>query len=202
MGIKEIYYSMEESYYKFLDKIDAKIPIYKIIDPIDKIVPSFILILVAAILAVIVLASFLIPPINPADSQLLIVVKDDANQPLYNVKIDISGEKFNQRDARTDESGRLEFESVPYGEVLEISAKKNGYVAEIKNIQVRNAPETVQIVLKKEEQPIEPITIQFLAPSGYKLEGEQVNVHLECTNGQVQPEQRDFVVDSGELTVT
>lgn len=58
MGLKEIYYKLENGYYKVLDKIDRKIPIYKVIEPIDKVFPSFILFLAIIIL----IAAFAILP--------------------------------------------------------------------------------------------------------------------------------------------
>ncbi len=58
---KGIYQKLEDSYYNTLDKINKVFPIYKIIDPIDKVVPSFIivniffLLFIAAIIIVLVL---------------------------------------------------------------------------------------------------------------------------------------------------
>jgi hypothetical protein len=206
MGIKEIYNSIEEKYYKVLDKVNAIVPVYAIIDPIDKIVPSFLLILALVLVAIVALAAIALPGIfpvfGPSSSQLIILVKDTDNKPISAVKIDISGTTFNQRDQRTDNGGRLQFDEVPFGETLEISAKKNGYSAVNQSIQVRNVPETVQIVLQKEEQPPEPVTIQFLSPSGSKLIGTAINAHLECTNVSVELGQKDFIVEEGELTVT
>ncbi len=47
MGIidsfKEIYYYWEDKYYSFLDKVNESIPIYKVIDPIDRVFPTFVL---------------------------------------------------------------------------------------------------------------------------------------------------------------
>jgi hypothetical protein len=43
--IKEVYYFFEDKYYELLDKANEKIPIYNIIDPIDKYFPSFILVI-------------------------------------------------------------------------------------------------------------------------------------------------------------
>jgi len=43
--IKGVYYFFEDKWYGFLDVIAKKIPVYKIIDPIDRIIPSFLLFL-------------------------------------------------------------------------------------------------------------------------------------------------------------
>ena len=45
-SLKDIYYNWEEKWYDLLDKIDARVPIYKVIDPIDQVFPSFALFLI------------------------------------------------------------------------------------------------------------------------------------------------------------
>ena len=63
-NIKDLYYSLEDKYYSVLDKINKYIPIHKIIDPIDKIVPSFLLFMgIVALLIVILAALVIIPPL-------------------------------------------------------------------------------------------------------------------------------------------
>ncbi len=53
-SIKRAYFSLEDQYYALLDKIQTKIPVYSLVDPVDKILPSFgiILALVIALLGV------------------------------------------------------------------------------------------------------------------------------------------------------
>ncbi len=41
--LSAFYYFFEDKYYSVLDKLNEKIPVYTVIDPIDKIVPSFVL---------------------------------------------------------------------------------------------------------------------------------------------------------------
>lgn len=57
---KGLYRRMEDSYYNTLDKINKSIPIYKIIDPIDKIMPSFILVNILLFLFIIAIIGLLI----------------------------------------------------------------------------------------------------------------------------------------------
>jgi len=196
MGIRDIYYSIEEKYYKALDKINEFIPVYAVVDPIDKIIPTFLLLCIIAVLAVAGIAIMLIPPIHTGSSQLVIIVKDADNKPVYNAKVDISGPTFNQRDLYTDNSGRLVFD-VPTGETLEITARKNLYTPDTKSIMIESAEQTLQLTLKKEELPPEPVTIQFISPSGSKLQGTKINVHIECTSGNVQPGQKALDIGSG-----
>ena len=46
MFLKELYYKGEEKWYAFWDKINEHLPVYKIIDKIDAIAPSFLLFLI------------------------------------------------------------------------------------------------------------------------------------------------------------
>ncbi len=57
--VKSTYYYFEDKWYSTLDKIQPKIPVYKIIDPIDEVIPSFILFLMC-ILFLFILAGYLI----------------------------------------------------------------------------------------------------------------------------------------------
>ena len=58
MGLKDFYFTMEDKYYKFIDKLDTIFPAHAIVDKIDKIMPSMILffILFLVIIALIVWA--------------------------------------------------------------------------------------------------------------------------------------------------
>lgn len=55
-GVKDFYYLFEDRYYEVLDKINEKIPVYNIIDPIDRRFPSFILVLIIAALLIFALS--------------------------------------------------------------------------------------------------------------------------------------------------
>jgi len=51
-----IYNNLEDKWYDFLDSLNKKgVPVYKIVDPIDKVVPSFILVLILLIIILILL---------------------------------------------------------------------------------------------------------------------------------------------------
>ncbi|VVB76235.1 Carboxypeptidase regulatory-like domain protein [uncultured archaeon] len=50
--IKGIYYFFEDKWYNFLDALAKKIPVYKIIDPIDRVIPSFLLLIFILIILI------------------------------------------------------------------------------------------------------------------------------------------------------
>jgi hypothetical protein len=47
--VSGFYHFFEDKWYDLLDKIDSKVPVYKIVDPIDKIIPSFIVFLLIVV---------------------------------------------------------------------------------------------------------------------------------------------------------
>ncbi|MEW6295806.1 MAG: hypothetical protein AB1467_05975 [Candidatus Diapherotrites archaeon] len=52
MGVTDFYYALEDKYYDLMDRIDRVIPIHKIIEPIDKVFPSFILFIIIILLLI------------------------------------------------------------------------------------------------------------------------------------------------------
>ncbi|MEM0359907.1 MAG: PKD domain-containing protein [Candidatus Diapherotrites archaeon] len=59
--LKKGYYFLEDKYYALLDKINRVIPVYRIVDPIDKHFPSFVLFLLLLLLLLLFLLSFALP---------------------------------------------------------------------------------------------------------------------------------------------
>ena len=58
-SVKGFYYNLEDKWYDVLDALDKKqVPVYKIIDPIDKIIPSFLLFILLLLFILILLAYF------------------------------------------------------------------------------------------------------------------------------------------------
>ncbi len=76
---KNFYYFFEDKWYDLLDKIDSKIPVYKIVDKVDSIIPSFILFLLI-IIFFIILISYLIQFTSPFE--LTFTTFDSSNNAL------------------------------------------------------------------------------------------------------------------------
>ncbi|HZX19557.1 MAG TPA: hypothetical protein VFF13_00920, partial [archaeon] len=64
--VKDIYYKWEDKYYDFLDQLEGqKIPVYKVVDPIDKVFPSFLLLLILIFLFGVALFFILLAVVFP-----------------------------------------------------------------------------------------------------------------------------------------
>ena len=89
---KGIYQALEEAWYGILDKINTVIPVYSIVDPIDKIVPSFVVFIISAALLLIILIAggflFFGGNILPfGQVEYLFVVLDEDGNPLSGVDV-------------------------------------------------------------------------------------------------------------------
>lgn len=86
------YYAAEDRYYNFLDGLSTKIPIYNLIDPIDRVFPSFILVLLLGLLLVIGLAAFVVSTFFMTQSftGLIQVVSSD-QVPISGAQVVLSG---------------------------------------------------------------------------------------------------------------
>ncbi len=116
-SIQNFYYALEDKWYNVLDKIDPKVPVYKIIDPIDKFVPSFVLFLLF-LFFLILLAGYLIRFSSPYEVTFTI---SDASNNTKLSGVQLSG-AINENEFKqviTDSKG--------IATVQTIGSKKNFY---------------------------------------------------------------------------
>ncbi|MBT4870710.1 MAG: hypothetical protein HON47_03995, partial [Candidatus Diapherotrites archaeon] len=89
-----------------LDKINTKVPVYKAVDPIDRVIPSFILFLLI-ILFIIILVGYLIQFSTPYDVTL---ITHDSSTKVFLSGVTISGElNGEQFSGKTDSTGEYSF---------------------------------------------------------------------------------------------
>ena len=104
--LKGGYFFFEDKWYSVLDKINTKAPVYKAIDPIDRVIPSFILFLLL-VLFIIILMGYLIQFASPYE--VTIITHDSSTKILLSgVDLDgeLNGELFN---GKTDSEGEYFF---------------------------------------------------------------------------------------------
>ncbi|HPM86287.1 MAG TPA: carboxypeptidase-like regulatory domain-containing protein [archaeon] len=125
MGLKDFYYSLEEKWYGFWDKIDTHIPVYKILDPIDAIIPSLILFLVLILLLLAFGTFFFLSSNQVYEAKFTII--SNTNEPIFDSLITaeiFEGSNFSKElTARTDASGEIIFSEIKKGS--EVSFKIN-----------------------------------------------------------------------------
>ncbi len=153
-GISKFYYSLEAKYYGVLDKINEKIPIYALIDPIDRFAPSFAL-LILILLALLLFAGVTLLntiPIQVTENDLTVIVLDEKGSVLEEADVKVV---FQSKDfpKKTNKKGEAIF-SVPSNAQLSIEISKDKFEAIKKEIkfQGKNQIEQVNLIAVKEEE--------------------------------------------------
>lgn len=103
-----IYSRFEDKWYSFLDKVNSKIPIYKLIDPIDRIIPSFLLFLIVLILFFSIGLFFIF---GLGNYTYTLVILDEDEQVLSNVNFEFMGDNSSSISGRTNQNGTFVFAS-------------------------------------------------------------------------------------------
>ncbi len=178
---KKGYYFLEDRYYHILDKINQHIPVYKITDPIDKIVPSFaLLIALAFLLAVFFIVVFTSGGVLTAT----IKVVDNQNQvldgTLVNLVMDGQTVEF-----LTDGWGEARVD-IPEKEIkAEALFSKDGFQdlkssiflladetvsvtmqPEIPAVSLQDSDRTIKVVDSKTNRTISNVTLSFVCTNG------------------------------------
>lgn len=87
-SIRDTYFRWEDGYYKALDSLDEKgVPVYAIVEPIDKVVPTFAIVLVLLLLLILGAGLFAFNYFAGQNQQFTVTVLDDQEQPLANVNV-------------------------------------------------------------------------------------------------------------------
>src|SRR3989344_2767047 len=92
-SLKDAYYSLEEKWYGFLDKIESRVHVYGVIDKVDQVIPSFILFILIVLLIIIYGALSLFPflaPLPAGEIDFKALVKNEENEQLSNASVTIS----------------------------------------------------------------------------------------------------------------
>lgn len=204
-GIRDTYYQWEDGYYRFLDSLDAKgIPVYGIIDPIDKVVPSFALFLVLAVLLLLLLVWWIVQTFLIVKVPLIVKVIDVQESPLPGVAVQIKiGEQT--LSGQTNAEGKTTAFEIPKGAEATILIDRAGFAHYEKKLTV-NTEHTETVVLLASGETGPPGAgvqrrIRILDESG-QLVTSAVTLSFSCLNSAVGITPSSAVVNSGEYTVT
>lgn len=181
-GIRDFYFSLEDKYYDLLDSLDKHIPIYKIVDPIDKIFPSFVIVL-AVFFLVLFGILFVVVANNAAPVSTLGIIKvtDNQGQTLRGIALSVHLEQNPVAlQVVTNESGLAKFDlGKPAANALLSVHNVSGFLDfeetvslqanQVKEIQLESAPsaqfETTFVIRFKDSQSRDLITGQTVTVS-------------------------------------
>jgi hypothetical protein len=205
MGLKEVYLQWEDKWYGLLDKVDAHIPVYKLVDRIDKVVPSFLLfiILIVFIAGLFVAVPFLMEP----SVYITISVVDTEGNLLPGVDVDYAVEG-RSGSATTNDNGEISV-FVPINSSVEIRIAETTvlgkeFEALEQSLFVADGPSaSKELVLTEKAPAFVERAILFQDGSGERISGKAIKIRLSCENPLVVPVPTD-VVDldmDGKITV-
>ncbi|HLC36079.1 MAG TPA: hypothetical protein VJK05_00545, partial [archaeon] len=148
---KGFYKSLEDKYYGALDSLNKSVPVYKAIDPIDKIVPSFAVLLVLLLLLIGFFFFSALEGIGLPAQQAVVIVSafDELNNPVEGafVSFEIKGETLS---AETNKDGEAEFR-VPINSSASLSIEKKGFISAFKDVPLIEGSRVEAVELEKEK---------------------------------------------------
>ncbi|MEK6958659.1 MAG: hypothetical protein AABW59_01295 [archaeon] len=128
-SIKEVYFGLEQKWYDVLERINDYVPILKVTDKIDAVVPSFALFLIFLAILLLSLLAFVLLPMFGPQSELYdaqVTVFSSSGLALFGAKVEAkmicSGEEVIQ-EATSDSSGVAVFEACSKTVLLSITKK-------------------------------------------------------------------------------
>ncbi|MBI5553521.1 MAG: carboxypeptidase regulatory-like domain-containing protein, partial [Candidatus Diapherotrites archaeon] len=198
--------TLQDRWYAALDWLEERgIPVYAVIDPIDKVIPSFYIFIGIVLLALFaLLAPVLFPPaiIQTETTGTLELTVMSGGQPMPGARIVVKGENYSE-EKKTAADGTAAFESIELGTLMSVSLTQDGFTPIQFTVPVNGArvKKTVEMVPLTASDTT-PKTIRFVAPNGTPLRGIALDVSFACTNPKAELSQTRFSgVTSGEVTL-
>jgi len=180
-GLLDLYYRVEEKWYGLLDKLNSKIPVYKIIDPIDNVIPSFLLfLLIVVAIAVFLLLPFILPFIGQG-ANFEIIVLDSQGNPVKEAGIQL---KINNTitEGATDTFGKYTGTARMLDEI-KVLVTATGYITKNVVFTINDPDEEFIIKLENElflgtNQRI----IKFVDPTGKQITDKEIKAEFHCSS--------------------
>ncbi|MBN2127295.1 MAG: carboxypeptidase regulatory-like domain-containing protein [Candidatus Diapherotrites archaeon] len=209
-SVKEVYFSLEDKWYALMDSIEAKgIPVYKVIDPIDKIVPSFALFLGLSLIVLIALIALLFMFFFGSGKSMVSFIVSSNGTPLEGVSLMLSQQGNEEKqiqeielEIETNENGSAKAEL--YSEIpLTVSASLNGYSSFEKTFDLIDEDgkkiNLIEIELSQENfGPAQRTIVIYDSDSRVRIR-KNASFTFSCTAGTAPPRKN---TSSGEVTVS
>ncbi len=187
--LKGFYYALEDRYYEALDRANEFVPVYSIIDPIDKIVPSFLLFLLFLLLLLLLLGGsyFAGDPLGlggllgigagPAKFRVI----DSSSKALGSVAVSLS--TLGNQEVKTSDSFG-EFQTTFYGRGVSVSAKQKGFKDFSDKIDIAPGKKYTVKLVPASSLLAKKIDFEIADGDGERLDlGTDVSMDFSCSSG-------------------
>src|SRR3989338_470732 len=197
MILTDLYYKIEDKYYAFLDMLNQYVPVYKVIDPIDKVFPSLILFSGLFVIGIAVIVAWVLSSSSALPAYISVVNEDGSALTNVSFSLLLDG---NSVELSTGESGTAVVLLKTARSDASISASIENYEpVDAKNITlVAGEYYKLQLALSGPRNDF-PIVIQFIdESSGNLISGKSVTISFSCQIGDA-PSSKS--TRNGEVTV-
>ncbi len=199
MGFKETYHSLEDKWYSILDTLDEKgIPVYKVIDPVDRVIPS--LIVFSAIVLALIFGIVVLPVLGFSGTDVVVTFTDDQGKPISGLEVQATYDGKTLHES-TNSVGKAVFNGIPYGKEITIHVDDATYELFSRNETIGSENKDLAYTLSPRAIPPSALTFQLTDAGGQSLDGKTIQVDLVCSNGVPLP-QSQFIIGNGVLTIT
>jgi hypothetical protein len=174
------YFFFEDRYYDLLDKINGHVPIYKIVDPIDRVIPSFVLFLAIVFLLA---ATFVFFSLSSVAFSATFRAVDEDNSPIENLNISVS---FPEEtiSLETDEWGEASLSFIGEEREATVTLSKEGFEQLTETVTLQ-ANKLFEFVLTKIKPTFAPpkFTIYVVDSETSRLIKGEVHLSFSCSTG-------------------
>ena len=203
MGLRDIYFRIEDGYYRLIDKIDRVIPIGGLVERIDKVVPSFIVCIVI-ILALIFAAIFMLPGLALGGEYTgILQIMDEEGNPL-DATIRLTHGGTTEVYPTNPLTGKTAGVTLPAGTLVTVAITENGFdnytssAFAWQGSAFSNGEREISLSRILEEGGT--WTINIYNSSGQPLSDREVTLRFMCTRSSVEAP-GTMQVSTGRVTV-
>ena len=183
MDLKEQYYRWENKWYDFLEKLDNKVPVTRLTDAVDKIVPSFALFIAIVLVLVAAGVMLFVPGLGGGDAQVTFSLRDDSDNAIEGVNLELTylGE---EKTGVTDELGEF-LAGIPLGATVRVDASKQGFEGITRTFDVTEMELRFPLILNSLASATRKV-ITITYPDG-SLFDKPATVSFRCANLGITP---------------
>lgn len=203
MGLKEVYFGMEDKYYAVLDWLDRHgLPVYKVVDSIEaQNIPSFPIAVFSLVLVLGILSFFVLPGIFPSGAALTISVQDETQSPLAGVSVRLTGDGLTGdalSSRLTDLDGKVSFTNLPIGETITVIATQEGYTIDAKTV-VLDEGENEKTIIALGTNVEKTIQLQLYVSNSTESYNNPLSLSFACSNDSSFT--KNTTVNNGTVTI-
>ncbi len=200
-----IYFFFENIYYSLLEKINKIIPINKITDKIDDVVPSFVIfILVLALLVYLLLFA----NIFVSEYSFSVNVQDELGNTLPNANVSLYRNEELLIQKTTDAFGLTDFYNIR-ARTVTVEIEKEKYIPKTEEVRLSKDTSFLDFrlsidgdfYLEEYNTPERIRTISFITTNDLVIT-EKLNTNFICSNPSVTPEPSSKQITNGRVVVT